>query len=375
MDIRIDTKFYRHPKRVKLKKQLGLEGPDSLVCLWIWAAENKPDGNLSGMDMDDIEIAAEWNGTPNHFVECLVDLKWLDEDNGNYSLHDWIEHNPWVCGSETRSNESRFTVMQRWYPALAAELESHGVNSISQSDYEKAKASKSVKFILDNLSDSIRCYTDSNTDGIRGVYVPYTDCNTPFPLPYPLPKPIPKDIKTKEKEMTATPSKEKEKTTAAAPLPPEVIEGLDYEIPQLSMNVSRPVPRKKRNSQEPYTEEYNQVYQAYPRHEDKRKGFEQFCRLGDSKAAFMLAVKAYSAKRSRLPPEEQQYTKKLYRFIADSTWEDWVDGAPRAPGTNPVTDAERAAIRAKHTRGGQADERAIVRELRALELERGFVHE
>lgn len=63
MDIRIDVEFFSHPKTVKLERRLGLEAVKALMVLWSWAARNRPDGDLSGLENEDIEIAAGWTGT------------------------------------------------------------------------------------------------------------------------------------------------------------------------------------------------------------------------------------------------------------------------------------------------------------------------
>lgn len=94
-DIRIDGEFLDHPKTQKLIRRLGLEGLFSLQALWIWCAKNRPDGDLSGMDDEDIAIAARWTGNAGDeaFVGILADLRWLDPlEGGGYALHDWAEH-------------------------------------------------------------------------------------------------------------------------------------------------------------------------------------------------------------------------------------------------------------------------------------------
>lgn len=62
IDIRLSVGFFDHPKIIKLERQLGLEGVTALLRLWLWAAQNRPSGMLSGMDGEDIEIAARWKG-------------------------------------------------------------------------------------------------------------------------------------------------------------------------------------------------------------------------------------------------------------------------------------------------------------------------
>ena len=57
-DARISTAFPQHPKTVKLKRRLGYEGCWALLCFWLWVADNRPAGDLSGLSAEDIEIAA-----------------------------------------------------------------------------------------------------------------------------------------------------------------------------------------------------------------------------------------------------------------------------------------------------------------------------
>ena len=58
-------------------------------CLWTWAAENKPDGNLSKFQDAEIAEAATWEGPVNGFVGYLTTCELLDPDG---RLHDWNQH-------------------------------------------------------------------------------------------------------------------------------------------------------------------------------------------------------------------------------------------------------------------------------------------
>jgi len=77
-DIRIKIGFHRHPKIQKLRKELGDAGPLSLIILWGYVAQNRPDGNLAGMSVEDIELAAEWkakrrgSSAPFTPFDCLI---------------------------------------------------------------------------------------------------------------------------------------------------------------------------------------------------------------------------------------------------------------------------------------------------------------
>ena len=50
-DIRISVGFPNHPKTVKLERRLGFQGIRSLLALWTWAAQNRPDGNRGGANV------------------------------------------------------------------------------------------------------------------------------------------------------------------------------------------------------------------------------------------------------------------------------------------------------------------------------------
>lgn len=143
-DIRLSVDFFQHPKTIKLERRLGMEGVKALLSLWMWAAQNRPDGVLSGLDPEDIEIAAGWirsdpagSDRPD-LVSTLVALRWLDEERGTWRLHEWEIHNPWAAGQQSRSNQARLGVLARRFPeAYARYAAQHPErNGISKEEYE-----------------------------------------------------------------------------------------------------------------------------------------------------------------------------------------------------------------------------------------------
>lgn len=113
-DFRVSVGFHDHPKTVKLERALP-GTPMNLQRLWGHATEFKPSGVLSGMDAEDIAIAAKWMGEPELFVETLVRLRWLDRlDDGTLALHDWAEHNGFVASAPARSEKAREAAAARW---------------------------------------------------------------------------------------------------------------------------------------------------------------------------------------------------------------------------------------------------------------------
>ena len=72
-----------HPKALKLARLLEVSRPaviGHLQCLWWWATDYAPDGDLSRHDELDIAIGADWEGNPSEFVDALARVGFLDRD-------------------------------------------------------------------------------------------------------------------------------------------------------------------------------------------------------------------------------------------------------------------------------------------------------
>jgi len=134
-DIRLSVGFFDHPKTIKLERQLGLPGVVSLIRLWLWAAQNRPSGVLSGMDEEDIEIAARWNGEQGAFNAVATAVRFFDCVDGVYHIHDWQAHNAWQADAENRSDASRLSRMAKTFPDAYKMLEEAGIKGISRDVY------------------------------------------------------------------------------------------------------------------------------------------------------------------------------------------------------------------------------------------------
>ena len=95
----------------KLADKLGLTSKDAgpnviaagmLVSLWLWAAQNATDGDLSECSDRAIAEAAEFKRKPSLFVEALIYAKFLDEDR---KLHDWDEYATLLIDCEDQQRE------------------------------------------------------------------------------------------------------------------------------------------------------------------------------------------------------------------------------------------------------------------------------
>jgi len=113
-DYRVKTSWVRSRKRRKLQRRLGPAGPLALMDLWGYCADFRPDGDLVGMSIDDIEAEAYWEGEQGAFVGALEHAGLLDGKPGEYRLHDWAEHQPWLAGATDRSEQAKRAAEARW---------------------------------------------------------------------------------------------------------------------------------------------------------------------------------------------------------------------------------------------------------------------
>lgn len=116
IDIRLLVSFKGHRKRKRLKRLIGPEATDYLIDLWLTVRQDRPDGNLKGWDEIDIADAAGWpeDREAKELVDALIKSRWLDCDDGFYSLHDWDEHQGWACGETKRKEAARIAAKAKW---------------------------------------------------------------------------------------------------------------------------------------------------------------------------------------------------------------------------------------------------------------------
>ena len=139
-DFRIAVDYFEHHKVKKLERRLGETG---LVChlrLLAYAARHRPSGEFSGMDPEDIEIAAGWAGEPGALHQALLDLRLIEVLEGSATrIHDWAEHNPFASEAEDRSGQGRLSRLAQVNPKARAELERLGQTAISPEEYRRWK--------------------------------------------------------------------------------------------------------------------------------------------------------------------------------------------------------------------------------------------
>lgn len=120
-DIRISVGLPRHPKMIKLIRKVGEGAFRCLITLWCFAAENRSNGDLYGMDEMDIAIASGWDdGSEDKWLDALISCGFIDRSAAGLRLHDWEDNNPWAAGAEQRSEKAKNAAAARYAKRNAA---------------------------------------------------------------------------------------------------------------------------------------------------------------------------------------------------------------------------------------------------------------
>ena len=106
--IRVKTGFYTHKKTIRLKIKLGLDAFWLPPRLWAWAAENQPDGDLSGYSAEEIAELVGYTSNAQAMLQALKICGFVDE---NGTIHDWQEHNGY---HQTFSIRAKAAAAARW---------------------------------------------------------------------------------------------------------------------------------------------------------------------------------------------------------------------------------------------------------------------
>ncbi|MCR4330717.1 MAG: DUF4373 domain-containing protein [Patescibacteria group bacterium] len=176
-DYRLIVGFFEHPKTKKLKKRLGWEGVISLIRLWEFTAQYRPDGVLGNMSDEDIELAASWDGDESVFVKHILEYGFIQNTENGYEVHDWQEHNGYACHAKDREEQARKSANARW------------------------DKQRTVSNAQDEKSNAELCSRHAHSNAVGNAPSP-----SPSPSPLPDSLPVPKDSCAEpEKEPAAPP--------------------------------------------------------------------------------------------------------------------------------------------------------------------------
>jgi hypothetical protein len=110
------TSLGHHPKLLKFARKLNISRPQAVGHLnyfWWWAMTYAEDGNVMGHDVDDIAIAAEWEGDAEQFTEALLHCGFLDAD---MTIHNWERYGGKLLISTQNNAERQSRYRDRHQP-------------------------------------------------------------------------------------------------------------------------------------------------------------------------------------------------------------------------------------------------------------------
>lgn len=105
-----------HPKVKKAARLAGInefEMIGRLHCLWWWAIDYAPDGDVTKYSAEDIEAAIDWSGIPYAFYNALVDCGFnghcglLEKTGDSVLIHDWHKYGGKIIDSREKDAERK----------------------------------------------------------------------------------------------------------------------------------------------------------------------------------------------------------------------------------------------------------------------------
>lgn len=99
--IKLHANAFAHPKTLRMAKRLGVSPAavvGHLASLWTWALEYAPQGDLASFEVEELEIAAGWEGDDGAFVNAAVVAGYLDATEAGLlhdralTIHDWNDY-------------------------------------------------------------------------------------------------------------------------------------------------------------------------------------------------------------------------------------------------------------------------------------------
>lgn len=174
-DFRLATGVFENEKIVKLGRRLGDAGVLAWIRLLRYTALYRPTGDLAGLDDEGIMIAG-MTDLPD-FVSVMCKLKLLDGDGpGGYSVHDWLDWNPWAAGAEARSAAASVAANARWAKVNAERTE-------AQSEIMPAA--------MPDDAERMRSASTRNAPSPNPIPIPNP---SPIPIPSPSPRESPPEV-------------------------------------------------------------------------------------------------------------------------------------------------------------------------------------
>jgi hypothetical protein len=106
-DLNLNLNYFDHPKTVRLVGILGRDSDVLPIRLWCHCGRHHfEDGRLAGYTADEIEAIIGWRGERGKCVAALCKLGFLEQVDGGYAVHDFLDHNGHIAMLKRRNREN-----------------------------------------------------------------------------------------------------------------------------------------------------------------------------------------------------------------------------------------------------------------------------
>jgi hypothetical protein len=109
--MRLDDTLPGHPKVRRLARTLDVPQATAigyLVIWWTWVLRYRPDGELTGLEPEELEDGAGWEGAPGHLARALERAGLLDRTpDGRLQVHDWHHYAGSLREAERKARQRR----------------------------------------------------------------------------------------------------------------------------------------------------------------------------------------------------------------------------------------------------------------------------
>jgi len=158
--INLDLDYFGHPKTGRLIRLLGRGAEVIPVRMWCWCARHYSEtGVLTAVAAQEIETAVKWWGKPGKAVEALQEVGFLDLVDGNFVVHDWLEHSGHIAVYKRRAKAA---AKARWKNASSMENDaSSNASSNASPLYCKKEETFQKRESLDSARATARFFETS----------------------------------------------------------------------------------------------------------------------------------------------------------------------------------------------------------------------
>ncbi len=105
--INVDVDYFTHPKTLRLIGLLGKGAEVFPIRLWCWCAKyHAESGLLAGYSVQEIESCVGWTGESGHFVQAMIKVGLMEENELGFYVHDFTSLNGHIAAFKERARKA-----------------------------------------------------------------------------------------------------------------------------------------------------------------------------------------------------------------------------------------------------------------------------